>query len=170
MTRTIGEQGSRTMGYALLMSAAVGRRCARRSSVSRRIELTEVTAAEYDGHRVAKRSAGVISSTRKIGQFEISTDGDVVNLWVSAEFDLEVALEYAAAMEQTIDRMPSVFGVMTRFERPPIIGPDVEASLKQTAKHRTQCGTGGRVVCDSRSRPHRHFDCRCPVASNLRPH
>jgi|SRR6185312_17126050 len=84
--------------------------------------------------------ADVISSTRKIGQFQISIDGDVVNLWVSPEFNLEVALEYAAAMEQTIDQMPSVFGVMTRFERPPIIGPDVEESLKQTAKHRAQRG------------------------------
>jgi hypothetical protein len=84
--------------------------------------------------------ADVISTTRKIGQFRISTDGDVVNLWVSPEFNLEVALEYAAAMEQTIDQMPAIFGVMTRFERPPIIGPDVEASLKQTAKHRAQRG------------------------------
>ena len=82
----------------------------------------------------------MIPTPRKIGQFELSTDGDVVNLWVSPEFNLEVALDYAAAMEQTIDRMPSVFGVMTRFERPPIIGPDVEASLRQTAKHRAKRG------------------------------
>jgi hypothetical protein len=82
----------------------------------------------------------VTPTRRKIGQFEISTDGDVVNLWVSPEFNLEVALEYAAAMETTIDRMPPVFGVMTRFESPPIIGPDVEASLKETARRRAQRG------------------------------
>lgn len=80
------------------------------------------------------------STFRKIGQFEIVVDGDVVNLWSSPEFNLEAAQEYAAAMEAIIDRMPSVFGVMTRFERPPIVGPDVEASLKETAKHRAQRG------------------------------
>lgn len=80
------------------------------------------------------------STFRKIGQFEIVVDGDVVNLWSSPEFNLEAALEYAAAMETIIDQMPSVFGVMTRFETPPIVGPDVEASLKETAKHRAQRG------------------------------
>jgi hypothetical protein len=82
----------------------------------------------------------VTNTFRKIGQFEIVVDGDVVNLWSSPEFNLEAALEYAAAMETIIDRMPPVFGVMTRFESPPIIGPDVEASLKETAKHRAQRG------------------------------
>jgi len=82
----------------------------------------------------------VPSSFRKIGVFEIVVEGDVVNLWSSPEFNLEAALEYADAMETIIDRMPSVFGVMTRFEAPPIIGPDVEASLKDTAKRRAQRG------------------------------
>ena len=80
------------------------------------------------------------STFRKIGQFEIVVDGDVVNLWASPEFNLEAAQEYAAAMETIIDRMPPVFGVMTRFESPPIIGPDVEASVRETAKHRAQRG------------------------------
>jgi hypothetical protein len=82
----------------------------------------------------------VPSTFRKIGVFEIVVDGDVVNLWSSPEFNLEAALEYAGAMETIIERMPSVFGVMTRFESPPIIGPDVEASLKETAKRRAQRG------------------------------
>jgi hypothetical protein len=82
----------------------------------------------------------VTSTFRKIGQFEISVDDDIVNLWASPEFNLEAAQEYAAAMETIIDRMTSVFGVMTRFELPPIIGPDVEASLKVTAKDRAQRG------------------------------
>jgi hypothetical protein len=82
----------------------------------------------------------VPTTFRKIGQFEIVVEGDVVNLWSSPEFNLEAAQEYAAAMEKIIDGMPSVFGVMTRFESPPIVGPDVEASLKETAKHRAQRG------------------------------
>jgi len=77
---------------------------------------------------------------RKIGQFEISVDGDIVNLWASPEFNLEAALEYAAAMETIIDRMPPKFGVLTRFAAPPIVGPDVEASLKETARHRATRG------------------------------
>ena len=80
------------------------------------------------------------STFRKIGQFELVVDGDVVNLWSSPEFNLEAAQEYAAAMETIIDRMPSVFGVLTRFKTPPIVGPDVEASVKETAKHRAQRG------------------------------
>ena len=87
-----------------------------------------------------RRCFDVTSSFRKIGQFEIIVDGDVVNLWASPEFNLEAALEYAAAMETVIDRMPPAFGVMTRFESPPIVGPDVEASLKETAKRRAQRG------------------------------
>ena len=82
----------------------------------------------------------VTSTFRKIGVFEIVVEGDVVNLWSSPEFNLEAALEYAETMENVIDRMSSVFGVMTRFESSPIIGPDVEASLKETAKHRAQRG------------------------------
>lgn len=77
---------------------------------------------------------------RKIGQFEISVDGEIVNLWASPEFNLEAALEYAAAMETIIDGMPPKFGVLTRFEAPPIVGPDVEASLKETAAHRARRG------------------------------
>lgn len=80
------------------------------------------------------------STFRKIGQFEIVADGDVVNLWASPEFNLEAAQEYAAAMETVIDRMTSAFGVMTRFESPPIVGPDVEASVRETAKHRARRG------------------------------
>jgi hypothetical protein len=76
----------------------------------------------------------------KIGQFEISVDGDLVYVWSSPEFNLEVAQDYAAAMETIIDQMPPMFGVLTRFERPPIVGPDVEASLKETAQHRAQRG------------------------------
>lgn len=80
------------------------------------------------------------STFRKIGQFEIVVDGDVVNLWASPEFNLEAAQEYAAAMETIVDRMPLVFGVMTRFESAPIIGPDVEASVIETAGRRAQRG------------------------------
>jgi len=81
-----------------------------------------------------------VTSFRKIGQFEIIVDGDVINLWSSPEFNLEAAQEYAAAMVSIIERMPPVFGVMTRFESPPIVGPDVEASLKETAKYRARHG------------------------------
>jgi hypothetical protein len=77
---------------------------------------------------------------RKIGHFESSVDGDLVLVWSSPEFNLEAAQEYAAAMETIIDRMPPTFGVLTRFEAPPIVGPDVEASLRKSAKHRAQRG------------------------------
>jgi hypothetical protein len=76
----------------------------------------------------------------KIGHFEISVDGDLVLLWASPEFNLEAAQEYAVAMETIIDRMPPTFGVLTRFDAPPIVGPDVEASVKETAQHRAQRG------------------------------
>ena len=80
------------------------------------------------------------STFRKIGQFDISVDGDMVYVSSSSEFNLETAQEYAVAMEAVIDAMPSTFGVLTRFERPPIVGPDVEISLRKTAQHRAQRG------------------------------
>jgi hypothetical protein len=77
---------------------------------------------------------------RKIGQFEILVEGEIVNIWSSPEFNVEAAQEYAVAMEKIIDGMPPVFGVMTRFEAPPIVGPDVEAAFGETARHRAQRG------------------------------
>ena len=76
----------------------------------------------------------------KIGQFEISVNGDLVLVRCSPEFNVETAQEYAAAMETVMDRLPPTFGVLTRFEAPPIVGPDVEASLRETARHRAQRG------------------------------
>ena len=80
---------------------------------------------------------------RKIGQFEISVDGDFICVWSSSEFNLEAAQDYADAMETIVDQMPPTFGVLTRYESPPIVGPDVEASLWETAQ---QCARRGMVA------------------------
>lgn len=80
------------------------------------------------------------SMFRKIGHFEISVDGDVVNVRCSPEFNLEVAQDYAATMESITDRLPPVFGVLMHFDSPPIVGPDVEAFLRESAQHRAQLG------------------------------
>ena len=66
---------------------------------------------------------------RKIGQFEIKPEGDLVLVWSAPEFNLESAQEYAAAMETVIDQMPPVWGVLARFDAPPILGPEVEVSI-----------------------------------------
>jgi hypothetical protein len=77
---------------------------------------------------------------RKIGQFEISTDGDLILVWSSPEFNLESAREYAAAMAVTIERMPRKFGVLARFDTPPILAADVEAAMRESARLRKQRG------------------------------
>jgi hypothetical protein len=77
---------------------------------------------------------------RKIGQFEIAAEGDLILVWSSPEFNLESAQEYAAAMAVVIDTMPSAFGVLARFDEPPIMGPEVEASIRESARQRAQRG------------------------------
>jgi hypothetical protein len=77
---------------------------------------------------------------RKIGQFEISADGDVILVWSSPEFNLESAHEYAAAMAVTIEGMPPKFGVLAQFDTPPILAPEVEDAMRESAKLRKQRG------------------------------
>jgi len=77
---------------------------------------------------------------RKIGQFEISVDGDLLVVWSSPQFNLEAAREYAAAMADLIERMPPAFGVLAQFDEPPIMGPEVEASMRETAQQRAARG------------------------------
>ena len=77
---------------------------------------------------------------RKIGQFEISTDGDLILVWSSPQFNLESAREYASLMAVTIERMPPRFGVLARFDTPPILAPDVEAAMRESARLRKQRG------------------------------
>ena len=103
----------------------------------------------------------------KIGQFEISVDGDLVLVRSSPEFNLEAAQEYAAAMETVIDRMPPTLGVMTRFEAPPIVGPDVEASLRETAQRRAQRGMVAVAFVIPNVDQGGAFNRKGPVGSNL---
>ena len=77
---------------------------------------------------------------RKIGHFEIVRDGDLIVVWSSPQFNLEAAREYAAAMAQLIAAMPPRFGVLAQFDQPPIMGPEVEASMRETARQRAQRG------------------------------
>jgi len=77
---------------------------------------------------------------RKIGQFDISADGDLIVVWSSPQFNLEAVREYAAAMDELIGRMPARFGVLAQFDAPPIMGPEVEASMRETARQRARRG------------------------------
>jgi hypothetical protein len=77
---------------------------------------------------------------RKIGHFEIVRDSDLILVWSSPQFNLEAAREYAAAMTELIASMPPRFGVLAQFDEPPIMGPEVEASMRETARQRAQRG------------------------------
>ncbi|HZP66995.1 MAG TPA: hypothetical protein VFB32_11865 [Rudaea sp.] len=77
---------------------------------------------------------------RKIGQYEIRAEGDVIYVWSSPVFNLESAQEYAADMTKVIDGMPPRFGVIAQFETPPILGPEVEAAMRESARQRAARG------------------------------
>lgn len=81
---------------------------------------------------------------RKIGQYEIRIEGDIVNIWSSAEFNLEAAQDYSRAMVQVVAQMRAPFGVLTRFDGAPIVGPEVESALHETGIERAERGM--RVV------------------------
>ena len=81
-----------------------------------------------------------VSVFRIIGHYEISRDGDVIRVWSSPEFNLEAARQYALDMVEQIKEMPPRFGVLVGFDVLPVIGPDVEASMRQSARERAAMG------------------------------
>jgi len=77
---------------------------------------------------------------RRIGHYEITRDGDMIRAWSTPEFNLEAARQYALDMMELIQQMPPRFGVLVCFEAPPIIGPEVEESMHETARERAAMG------------------------------
>ena len=77
---------------------------------------------------------------RKIGQFEIASEGDLIRVWSSPSFNLETARDYAAQMAALIEGMPARFGVLAQFDTPPIMGPEVEAAMRESARQRAARG------------------------------
>lgn len=77
---------------------------------------------------------------RIIGQYDISRDGDLIRVWSSPEFNLEAARQYALDMLQMIEQMPPRFATLVSFDAPPIVGPEVEEAMRQSARQRAQRG------------------------------
>ena len=77
---------------------------------------------------------------RIIGQYEITRDGDIIRVWSAHEFNLEAAQQYALDMLQMIEQMPPRFGTLVIFDAPPVIGPDVEQSMRESARERAARG------------------------------
>jgi hypothetical protein len=77
---------------------------------------------------------------RMIGYYEIARDGDVIHVRSASEFNLEAAQQYARDMLVVIDAMPARFATLVEFEEPPIIGPEVEESMRRSARVRAQRG------------------------------
>jgi hypothetical protein len=77
---------------------------------------------------------------RIIGQYELSRDGDLIQVRSTPEFNLEAARQYALDMNALIEQMPAKFGVLVEFEAPPVIAPEVEESMRKSAWERAQRG------------------------------
>jgi len=77
---------------------------------------------------------------RIIGNYSIDRDEDVIRVWSAPEFNLEAAKQYALDMVEMIREMPPRFGVLVSFDAPPVIGPDVEASMRESARERGRRG------------------------------
>jgi hypothetical protein len=75
-----------------------------------------------------------------IGQYRIDREGEIIRVWSSPEFNLEAARQYALDMIEQIREMPSRFGVLVSFDAPPIVGPEVEASMRESALERAARG------------------------------
>jgi hypothetical protein len=76
----------------------------------------------------------------KIGHYEMSRDGDVIRVWSTPQFNLEAAQQYALDMMALIAQMPATFATLVEFDAPPVIGPEVEASMRQSAFQRAARG------------------------------
>lgn len=77
---------------------------------------------------------------RMIGHYEITRDGDVIHVRSTPEFNLEAAQQYARDMLELIAQMPPKFGTLVAFDRPPIIGPEVEEAMRRSAWQRAERG------------------------------
>jgi hypothetical protein len=77
---------------------------------------------------------------RMIGHYEIHRDEDVIRVRSAPEFNLEAAVQYARDMIEVIALMPPRFGTLVEFDAPPIIGPEVEASMHRSAIQRAERG------------------------------
>ena len=77
---------------------------------------------------------------RIIGQYSIDRDEDIIRVWSSPEFNLEAARQYALDMTAIIREMPPRFGTLVCFDAPPVIGPEVEASMRNSARERGAMG------------------------------
>jgi len=75
-----------------------------------------------------------------IGQYTIDRDGDVIRVWSLPEFNLEAARQYAIEMKAMILQMPPRFGTLVCFDAPPVIGPEVEESMRNSARERAAMG------------------------------
>jgi hypothetical protein len=75
-----------------------------------------------------------------IGQYRIHRDGDILRVWSSPEFNLEAARQYAIDMMAAIREMPPRFATLVYFDAPPVIGPEVEESMRQSARERARRG------------------------------
>jgi hypothetical protein len=88
---------------------------------------------------------------RIIGHYSIDRDQDVIRVWSSPEFNLEAARQYALDMMAVIREMPPRFGVLVSFDSPPIIGPEVEASMRESARERAGRGMVASAFVISRA-------------------
>jgi len=77
---------------------------------------------------------------RIIGQYSIDRDEDIIRVWSSPEFNLEAARQYAIDMIAIIREMPPRFGVMVCFDAPPVVAPEVEEAMRNSARERAACG------------------------------
>ena len=76
----------------------------------------------------------------KIGTFEIVAEGEVIHVRSTAQFNLEAVQEYSAKVTEVIAGMPAKFGILTEFDGPPIMGPEVETAMRETAEQRAARG------------------------------
>ena len=77
---------------------------------------------------------------RIIGHYSIDRDEDIIRVWSSPEFNLEAARQYAIDMIAMIREMPPRFGVLVSFDAPPVVAPEVEESMRASARERAACG------------------------------
>jgi hypothetical protein len=76
----------------------------------------------------------------KIGHYEIRRDGDIIRAWSTPHFNLEAAQQYALDMMALIEQMPPRFATLVEFDAAPVVGPEVEAAMRQSAGQRAARG------------------------------
>ncbi|MGQ0798540.1 MAG: hypothetical protein ACT4NL_00305 [Pseudomarimonas sp.] len=77
---------------------------------------------------------------RRIGDYELTTEGNLLVLRCSAVWNTETTLEYTQTVGLMVASLESPWGVLAIVQGVPVFGPEGEALMQDSVRRRFQIG------------------------------